>query len=84
MIVEALACSSLYNYWTANAFMSSNHFFFGLLPYMDVALIEFTKEENYAIVHNKVDRTIFLLPKQLITEPQYLAENTRNQENPLC
>lgn len=50
---------------------------------MAVALIAFTKEVNYAVIHNKIDRPVFLLPKQLVTEPQYLAENTRNQKNTL-
>lgn len=42
--------------------------FFGLFPSIAVAVIEFTKEVNYAIVHNKIDKPIFLLPKQLVTE----------------
>lgn len=42
--------------------------FFGLFPSMAIALIEFTKEVNYAIVHNKIDHPIFLLPKQLVTD----------------
>lgn len=30
--------------------------FSGLFPSMAEALIEFTKEVNYAIVHNKIDK----------------------------
>lgn len=62
-MMEVVAYPPLYNY----SFMVHN-LALGFFPTIAIALNEFTKEVNYAVVSEKTESLIFLAFKYLVTQ----------------